>query len=226
MILYNDPFATQFNLIKNRSDKIVIFDVGSFDGTLALKYKKLFPSAEIYCFEPFIESFRLLEKNLKDRENFHLFNLGFFSSNESKTFFVNQSPSTSSLLKPSDSANKVWGKNLFDHKQEVTVELKTLDFFLDKKDLCSIDILKIDVQGSEYDVLLGAENSLKRGVVKIIYIEIMNMNVYNQQKKIHEIYKLLDEFGFVLFGTYSHTFYKSGQLRQFDAIFVWNLKET
>jgi FkbM family methyltransferase len=58
------------------------------------------------------------------------------------------------------------------------VPLITLDYFLEKAELLinkrimNLDLVKIDVEGYELNVLKGAENSLKRGVIKRLVIEV------------------------------------------------------
>ena len=57
----------------------------------------------------------------------------------------------------------------------------------------SIDILKIDIEGSEYELLKGAKNTLKRNKIKIILVEIIDKkNSY--KKKEEKIINLLKNF--------------------------------
>ena len=60
-----------------------------------------------------------------------------------------------------------------------------------------IDILKIDVDGSEEDVLAGMHSILKKNIVSILQIEITGMkNAY--KKKENKIYSLLKKNNFIL----------------------------
>ena len=47
-----------------------------------------------------------------------------------------------------------------------------MDKFVKKNNIKSIDILKVDIEGSEYEFLKGAKNTLKNNKIKIILIEI------------------------------------------------------
>ena len=72
--------------------------------------------------------------------------------------------------------------------------MTTLDsYFLDKNVGEGI-LLKIDTQGSEGLVLLGAKELLKR--VSVIHIETPFNNVYEGEKKFFWIYNYLINFGF------------------------------
>ena len=57
--------------------------------------------------------------------------------------------------------------------------------------------MKIDVEGSEYELLKGAKNALKKEKIKIILTEIIDKkNLYAQKEK--KILNLLKERNFVL----------------------------
>jgi hypothetical protein len=68
-----DAFSEQKRLL-DASSPAVIFDVGAHHGETALAYRKLFPTAIIYCFEPFQESFAILQATLAESARVRLFN--------------------------------------------------------------------------------------------------------------------------------------------------------
>ena len=135
-------------------------------------------------------------------------------------FNSNKFSQTNSLLNSHKLANKVWGKNLLDKKKVINDELTTIDSFVEKHNIKKIDILKIDTQGSEYLVLKGAKESLKRGIVKLIYTEIIMLPTYENQLDFDEFIKLMKSFGFRLFNLYNLSLTKEGELRQVDALFL------
>jgi hypothetical protein len=49
--------------------------------------------------------------------------------------------------------------------------MSKLDTFLSFNSIDSIDLLKIDAEGFELEVLIGAKNSLNNGVIKSILLE-------------------------------------------------------
>ena len=109
---------------------------------------------------------------------------------------------------------------MLDKKKVINVELTTIDSFVEKHNIKKIDILKIDTQGSEYLVLKGAKESLKRGIVKLIYTEIIMLPTYENQLDFDEFIKLMKSFGFRLFNLYNLSLTKEGELRQVDALFL------
>ena len=78
------------------------------------------------------------------------------------------------------------------------VKTQTLDSFCKEKNITKIEILKIDVEGSELDVLIGSKKMLKK--INIIYIEIFDKK-NNFDKKFKTISDLLKKYNFELVKT-------------------------
>jgi FkbM family methyltransferase len=116
--------------------------------------------------------------------------------------------SSSSTIKEIDQ-NSIYFKkkfrilNLFKKKKiynETEVELTRLNDYLVKKNINEVDFLKIDTEGSEFDILKGSENYINN--IKIIYFEhhydlmlkkkykfkdINNLLLKNNFKKVYKI---------------------------------------
>ena len=71
----------------------------------------------------------------------------------------------------------------------------TLDTFVKKKRIKSIDLLKVDIDGSEYEFLQGAKVTLKENKIKVILIEI-NDKKKNYKKKEKKIINFLKKRNF------------------------------
>ena len=76
------------------------------------------------------------------------------------------------------------------------VHTSTLDKFVKKNNIKSIDILKVDIEGSEYEFLMGAKNTLKSSKIKIILIEISDRKK-NYNKKEKKIVNFLEKKNFI-----------------------------
>jgi len=73
----------------------------------------------------------------------------------------------------------------------------TLDSFIEKKKIKKIDILKIDIDGSEMDVIEGLKKSLKNNKIKILLTEINETNKkYNLKEK--KVINFLKKYDFKL----------------------------
>lgn len=216
-----DPFRIQKQLIQNSNRRLTIFDVGAFVGRVALRYNDLFPNSHIYCFEPFPDSFNKLKSNTSSLENIVLINKGVGEHLGKSVFHCNQSGSTNSILATQEDGDEIWGNaGLLRTEKTINIELETLDHFVKTHKIDKIDILKIDVQGAEHMVINGAKNTLEKGIVQLIYTEIITLPTYKGQKQIDEIISLIRSYGFDLFNLYNATMTSIGQLRQVDVIFI------
>ena len=215
-----DAFVHQKILLEERKTPI-IFDVGAYIGSIALKYAELFPDATIYAFEPFAQSFEKLEKNIKGKEHMILtYPIALGENDTTGWLNVNAYTPTNSLLPSDAKASSYWGENLLDTKNREKVDITTLDTFCRKKDIENIDILKLDTQGTEYAVLAGAQELLSEKRIALIYMEIILVETYVGQKTLPEITDFLASFDYRLFNFYNPIISDRGELNQIDAIFL------
>ena len=77
-------------------------------------------------------------------------------------------------------------------------------------------LLKIDVQGYEYPVLLGARETLK--TCRYVYVECSERELYQGQVLRADIFNFLKQNGFVEMGRYNPV-YHDGSLIQADYAF-------
>lgn len=197
----------------------VIFDVGAHHGQTARAFTKSFPSAVLYCFEPFPESFAELKKNSSDYPAAILEPIGFSESSGQHEFNSNASSPTNSLLPLDSRAAATWGNSALTPITKVACDFETLDGYLDRKSIQQIDLLKMDVQGAEYKVLKGAEMSIRANRIRNIYMEILIGETYSGQVRIGDYLNLMDSFGFRLQGLFNLEHGSERQLVQLDGLF-------
>lgn len=174
----------------------------------------------MYAFEPFPASFESLKQNTCSDPMIKAFNFGFSETEETKSFSVNTSSATNSLLESDPRGIQTWGSGLLETTRRISLPFTTVDLFLAKMEIQKIDILKLDVQGAEYQVLKGAKESLAASRCKLIYSEIIIQPTYQGQKDLHEILGIFSELGFELYNFYDLSHTNNGKLRQLDAIFT------
>lgn len=214
----SNPFAEQKRLAG--LGPLTIFDVGAYIGEISKVYAELFPAAQVYSFEPFFGSFEQLKRNMTSFPNVHVYNMGLLDRGGRQQFYSNTFAPTNSLLEPDSAADKTWGKGVVQTQALIECEFATLDEFIEKNNIAKVDILKMDVQGTETRVLTGATKALNEGRIAVIYSEIITMPTYKDQKKLWEILRAFDEHGMVLHNVYNLQFQDDGTIKQFDAIFV------
>jgi len=181
-------------LVKN--DNPIIFDVGGHLGESIIFFNSIFPGSTIYCFEPDSDNFQKLTEHFVS-DNVFYFNIALSDEVGAYDFYKQDKTHLGSLYpvnrKSKDSIG--YAKNALN--QKTTVKTTTLDEFSTENSINRIDILKIDVQGAELKVLLGAKNTLNN--TKCISMEISLFDFYgNQKDSFAKITQILSEKGFFL----------------------------
>lgn len=161
-----------------------IVDVGAYNGADSLEFAKL--GATVHAFEPVNIAGFMSHPNIVLRP----FAVG--AVNKITVMNCSEHAQSNSVLKPKNHL-EVWPDIRFDHRE--SVEMVRLDGFRYKPDL-----LWIDANGNEYDVLVGAEETLKH--TRFVYVECSDRELYEGQKTSADVAELLT--GFRLLGVYNH----------------------
>jgi Methyltransferase FkbM domain len=82
------------------------------------------------------------------------------------------------------------------HGQQ-TIELIRGDDFIKKSEITEVNFLKIDIEGAEYDALLGFEQTIKDGKIKAIQFEYGYINI-TTKKLLVDYYDFFEKQGYVL----------------------------
>jgi FkbM family methyltransferase len=213
--LRSDPFAVQQHLLAGRSCR-TIFDVGAYKGHVAATYHQLFPTADIYSFEPFPPSYELLAQRFGKHSKIHLVNCAVSSQSGESTFNVNQNPATNSLLATGQGYSAV--KAVTD--KQIQVPTVTLDEFVASRNLAAPEILKFDIQGNELNALRGAEQMLSGEGPLLIYTEVLFEQLYQNCARFGDLAEFLAGKSYDLYNLYSLHHSPEGRLEYGDAVFV------
>jgi FkbM family methyltransferase len=215
-----DGFDDQVKIL-DRSGSVV-FDIGAHFGDTILTYERLFPSATIWAFEPFPESFKILSQKFGNNPRIKLQQIALADSTGARTFFSNVDSSTNSLLKvpPNVHFYDLQGKDMMETRGTVQVQVSTLDEFCAKNNIEKIDALKIDVQGAELLVFRGATDLLRRKAISTIYTEVLFAEHYENQAWFCDLWKFFQDNGYVLFGIYDIWRSSTGYISFGNAMFV------
>ncbi len=214
----HDAFQVQKSLISR--DNVVVFDVGAHVGRVTTVYRAMFPSARIYAFEPFPESFALLtERTRADGARTSSYNLALADRKGRAVLNANVASLTNSLLASEVESHRYWGKGKLETSARLEVDTSSIDCFCEENCIDRIDILKLDVQGAEYAVLNGAQRMLANHRIALIFMEVIVAPTYQGQHKLHEYLGKLDSFGYELFDFYNAVRCRS-RLIQTDALFM------
>ena len=173
-------------------DEGVVIDVGAHTGLYTITSLKANPKNSVICFEPYFMNLSRLITNLR---------LNGFSNNASTILgAVSNFDGKSKLKITTEKSYMSKGGMLSDEGQETNV-YKLNTFFLNKLEK-KLNAIKIDTEGEDFKVLLGAEDLIKEHKPKIIIevreenkIDIINFLKSNSYK-IYNINDLNNEFDF------------------------------
>lgn len=150
--------------IRLEKDDPTVFDVGANIGDFSREVLKIWPLAKITAFEPNPYAYsELLGVQVK------AYNCALSDEDAITTLYYDDSADLTSSLYKRDLSYQY---QPFGTKQ-CNVQVKKLSQF----DFTEIDLLKIDAEGSELDILLGAGQELTPSVIKNIYFEFNSCNL-------------------------------------------------
>jgi FkbM family methyltransferase len=163
------------NYLSNFQNPFII-DVGANVGNYSKDIMDINANAKIVAIEPHPITYNKLKSNLLDFKNVKLYNyavgMGEGEILELFDYKNNDGSSHASLYK-----NVITDL----HKGEVVshkVKIKKLEDLIDINK--TIDLLKIDTEGNEYNVLLGAKEFLNKKQINAIHFEFNEMNIISK----------------------------------------------
>ncbi len=170
-------------------DPTVIVDGGANVGNYSLMLAQQHPGATIYAFEPVRNTFEQLKSRVKRQPRIVPVNQGLFSQNCTKEINIFNSNEHASVY-------DIQGISyLPNEKQAIT--LVRGDDFADEQAIEKIDFVKLDLEGAEYDALLGFENLLGKKSVRAVQFEYGYINI-TVKKLLIDYHTLLGDYGYVV----------------------------
>jgi FkbM family methyltransferase len=136
----------------------VILDIGGNVGITSIYLASIFPNATIYTFEPLLANYKILQKNTEQYGNIKVFNIGLGSKNGSFKVFL------------SDDSENFGGVSFYSegegNKTESYTECKVrnINDVIQELNISAIDLMKIDTEGSEYDILSCLNEEILRSI--------------------------------------------------------------
>lgn len=172
---YTDGEFIVFDLLRKHSQPpYCIFDVGANKGQFLTCIQNSLEKEEymIHCFEPSLQTFRMLEKNVRADARVRLNNLGLGKENCETELYYGEAGDEGASLTKRNLAH--YGIN-FDRSE--TIHLTTLDDYCRSHGIGHIHLLKLDIEGHELDALSGARNMITERRIDIILFEFGGCNI-------------------------------------------------
>ncbi len=192
-----------------------VVDIGANRGQFALAARHQWPSARLISFEPLPKPVAVFREVFAGDINTLLHEVAIGPRDQPGTMHLSAQDDSSSLLPIS-----ALQEDVFPGTEEVgtmTVRVAPLDSFLIEDAIVKPALLKIDVQGSEQDVLRGCESLLEQ--FKWVYCECSFMQLYSGQKLAGEVVTWLAAKGFAIRGVFNTAYDRKGRAVQADFLF-------
>lgn len=173
----------------------IIIDIGANNGFTTKRFLKD-KDAFVYSFEPLPNRYQELKKLEIQYKNFKALNFAACNEDGKKQFYIN-SPDVTSSLKPFTNEKETWEVKEVKKIEVLTTKLST---FIKNNDLEKeiIHLIKIDTQGSDFDVILSLDEFLKN--VNQIQFECFltdnQESLYENECKCMTVYQYLKNKGF------------------------------
>jgi len=175
--LYKELFLKEIYKFSSLKRDPYIIDCGAYIGLSVIYFKFLFPQSKIVAFEPDPNIFHVLSSNL------HQFNFKYIQihnvavwNKDGKALFFHEGADAGRII------------NETIPNKTVSVSTVRLRKFIDKH----VDLLKIDIEGSEYEVLYDCKEYLHN--IDKIFIEYHSKKYMPQQ--LGNILQILKNTGF------------------------------
>lgn len=175
---------------------MIVFDVGAYIGTMTLLFSKLIgDKGQVYAFEASSPAFERLNVMCLTAgfSNIILNHMALAEEEGVRDFNVydNQHLSWSSLAQRPLDKYGIHVKPVETEKVTTT----TIDSYCQKYGITKIDLLKIDVEGAEYQVLLGAREMLEKKRIRCCVFEF-GQTTFDMHNDPNQFEAYLKEIGY------------------------------
>lgn len=205
--------GSEHRSILNRPWKTIV-DIGANRGQFTLAAIE-WTHARIIAFEPLQKPAKVFCRaiGIESRVLLHISAIG--PDAEQRLMHVSGRDDSSSLLAIGAEQSRLF-PGTEEVKQEI-VMVRPLEAFISENEIESPALLKLDVQGFEYEALLGCMNLLN--AFQAIYCECSLTELYTGQKLASAVVSLLAGHGFELTGIYNPSYDERGRNIQADFMF-------
>jgi len=200
----------------DRSGAVV--DIGANRGQIALFLCRLFCDIPIHLIEPIASNCEFVTRKLARFPTVKVHQMAMSDSTGKARFRVADHDESSSLF--SNTGEEAAAQSGHTTEDVITVDTIRLDTWCSRNDVDHISCLKIDAQGSEYDILKGGARMLKKDAIDIVMLEWFATPHYDGVPLLDRIWGLLREHGYTLYDLFPSRRFPNGQLRFGDAVFI------
>lgn len=189
------------SVLGNKID--VYIDVGAHKGEMIDLLQKNFKINNILAFEPNPENLKLIED--KKKKNLKIFDIALGEKNKKEFLSIGHLSAMSTLNKINKKSSYTYLKKLIIliffgkygiYKKKILVQKKTIKYIFSSFKKKSIDLIKIDTEGHEFNVLKGIGEKLFKKI-KLILFEVHYDDSLIKNYSFKKVDKYLEKKGFI-----------------------------
>jgi|ERR1051326_692546 FkbM family methyltransferase len=176
----------------NLNESSIVFDIGGFKGDWCAEiYARYSPA--IFVFEPVKEFYSAIQKRFSQNKKVKIFPFGLSGKTEEKEISVMSEASSTFLDK----------NNIHSFSSKEKIELKNIIEFISENNILKIDLMKINIEGGEYQLL---DTLIDSGFIARVdniqvqfhdFVENATINMKKIKEKLQLTHELTYEYIFV-----------------------------
>ena len=190
LTLLSEIFFRRIYYFESESPSPLILDAGSNIGMSILFFKHLYPRCRVVGFEPDPQTFEVLKSNIRQNrwDHVEVFNKALHSTDGEIAFYTEANRAGSGKM---STVRERFGNSPARFLRCQTVEAVQLSRFIVEE----IDLLKMDIEGSERAVMKELSDANKLRFIKQIVLEYHH-HLNPSEDRLSEVLRILEENGF------------------------------
>jgi len=170
----------------------VFCDIGANEGYFSVIASKLIgPTGKVYAVEPQRRLDPVFQQNMRLNNCQNVTLLQCAITDQVGQSYIYLSPNTNTGSSGLRRATKYWNPKQL-------VETLTLEELIERNAISHVDLMKLDIEGYEYEAILGSTHVLKEGVIEAIALELHPSLIRARRLDPHDIGRVLTSCGYTI----------------------------
>jgi len=186
-----------------------VFDVGANVGDWAALALSINPQLNLHCFEPSLATFQQLQRR-NFPSNVICNNIGLGSAPAETTLFIFDDKAGINSLYQREGLEHL---GLSSQRRQEVIRLDTVANYCRQRGIETIDFVKLDVEGHEFEVLQGMAEWLSEGRIKFLQIEYGGCNI-DARVLLKDIWSLVDRFPYSFYKIHPRSLRRAERYQQ------------
>ena len=164
------------------ANNALVFDVGAYDGEYALELNRQY-NCRVICFEPIDDFCHIISDRIQNLSNISLEAFGLSSH------------TCESSINIADNASSLFREFPDGQERQVAVDLADISQYLKDNNINSVQLLKLNIEGGEYDVLNRLFSTSEITIFDSVLVQFHYLDS-NSLENVKAIRNRLASFGF------------------------------